>query len=264
LEEDITDTITDQQETGTEETGDSQINESPPTAVCSVAPNPVTPPFTSATFDGSNSYDSSGNTIVSYLWQLVERPEGSAALLPFDSGIYIPDFYADLAGSYVGQLTIANELGLSDTCQVILQAIPAQNLWIEMFWQYPGDDMDLHLLAPGGTLESNSDCYYANCAWASLDWGTIGVTEDNPKLDIDDISGVGPENINIHSPQTDGIYTVYVHDYPGSIYAGSNNVTINIYLNGSLVWSATKPISIEDSYTPFASIDWSTQTVTSE
>ena len=251
-------------DTSTEETDSSQDNETAPTAVCSVAPNPVTPPFTPATFDGSQSYTASGNTIVSYLWQLVEQPEGSAVSLPFDSGVYIPDFYADLAGSYVGQLTIVNELGLSDTCQVVLEAIPAQSLWVEMFWQHSGDDMDLHLLAPSGILETNSDCYYANCAWASLDWGLIGVAEDNPKLDIDDISGIGPENINIYAPQTDGVYTVYVHDYPGSVYSSPNEVTVNIYLNGSLVWTGTKPISIEGSYTPFALIDWATQTVTPE
>jgi len=248
-------------DTGIEETGESQIDESVPIAVCSVAPNPVTPPFTPATFDGSNSYDDSGNTIVSYYWELVAQPEGSAASLPFNSGIYISDFYADLAGEYVGELTVTNNLGLTDSCRVSLEAIPAQSLWVEMFWQYPGDDMDLHLLAPGGVLETNSDCYYANCSWVGLDWGIFGVTEDNPKLDIDDIPGTGPENINIYAPQTDGVYTVYVHDYPGSVYSGTNEVTINVYLNGLLVWSDTRPISIENSYTPFALIDWSTQTV---
>jgi hypothetical protein len=247
--EDITDTEDITIDTGIEETGDNQIDEHAPVAVCSVAPNPVTPPFTPATFDGSNSYDTSGNTIVSYYWELVEQPEGSAALLPFNSGIYISDFYADLAGEYVGELTVMNELGLSDSCRV-------------SFWQHSGDDMDLHLLAPSGILETNSDCYYANCAWVGLDWGLMGVTEDNPKLDIDDIPGAGPENINIYAPQTDGMYTVYVHDYPGSVYSGPNDVTINIYLNGSLVWSDTRPIYIENSYTQFALIDWSTQTVT--
>jgi len=249
-------------DTSIEETDEPQIDESVPVAVCAVAPNPVTPPFTPATFNGSNSYDDSGNSIVSYYWQLVAQPEGSAALLPTNSGIYISDFYADLAGEYVGELTVTNDLGFEDSCRVSLQAIPSQNLWVEMFWQHSGDDMDLHLLAPGGVLETNSDCYYANCAWVGLDWGLIGVTEDNPTLDIDDIPGTGPENINIYAPQTDGMYTVYVHDYPGSVYAGPNNVTINVYLNGSLVWSNTREISIENSYTPFALIDWATQTVT--
>lgn len=249
-------------DTSTTDTADIPIEESALSAICNVAPNPVTPPFTPATFDGSGSSDSSGNLIVSYYWELVGIPEGSSAVLPYNSGIIIPDFYADLAGEYVGQLTVTNELGDTDICQTMLEAIPAQSLWIEMFWQYSGDDMDLHLLAPGGTLETNSDCYYANCSWSGLDWGIAGVTEDNPSLDIDDISGNGPENINIYSPQIDGVYTVYVHDYPGSVYSGNNDVTINVYLNGSIVWSGTKPITTENSYTPYAIIDWASQTVT--
>ncbi|MBC8150960.1 MAG: hypothetical protein H8E97_06705 [Bacteroidetes bacterium] len=249
-------------DTSTIDTGDILIEETAVVATCAVAPNPVTPPFTAATFDGSGSYDSGGNVIAAYNWELIELPEGSAAILPYTSGMTIGGFYADLAGDYVAQLTVTNELGDTDICQTTLEAIPAQSLWIEMFWQYAGDDMDLHLLAPGGTLETNSDCYYANCSWSGLDWGIASVTEDNPSLDIDDISGTGPENINIYSPQIDGVYTVYVHDYPGSVYAGSNEVTINIYLNGSIIWSATKAITVEDSYTPYAIIDWANQSVT--
>ena len=249
-------------DTSITDSGDIPVDESAPIAICSVAPNPVTPPFTPATFDGSGSYDPSGQLIVSYVWSLVDSPEGSAASLPFSSGIYITGFYPDLAGQYIGELTVTNDLGYTDTCQAVLEAVPAQNLWVEMFWQYPGDDMDLHLLAPGGTLETNSDCYYANCAWVGLDWGIIGVTEDNPKLDIDDIPGTGPENINIYAPETAGVYTVYVHDYPGSVYSGPNNVTINIYLNGSLVWTDTRPISVENSYTPIALIDWASLSIT--
>ena len=249
-------------DTGGGDSGAPEIEEAGPVAVCNVTPNPVTPPFTAATFDGSSSYDQAGGIITSYIWNLVESPEGSSVGLPYNSGMYISDFYPDLAGEYIGELIVTNDLGYTDVCQVVLEAIPAQSLWIEMFWQHSGDDMDLHLLAPGGILETDSDCYYANCAWASLDWGIPGAPEDDPSLDIDDISGIGPENINIYSPQTDGVYTVYVHDYPGSVFSGSNDVTINIYLNGSIVWTGTKPILTEASYTPYAIIDWASQSVT--
>ena len=254
------------------DTGEDEEEPEPlsPVAVCDVTPNPISPPFESATWVGNDSYDLGDADIVDYDWRLVFSPEGSTVTMPTGGANRTP-FTPSLAGDYVGRLVVTNDAGLSsDPCEVTLEAIPAQNLWVELFWSEPQDDMDLHLLAPGGTLETGSDCYYANCTESAqfffpMDWGISGYDDDNPVLDLDDIPGTGPENINIADPQYDGVYTVVVHDYTGStpdVY-GDNEVTVNIYLDGTLAWTDTRIISGDGSYTYFARIDWTTGTITS-
>ena len=234
------------------------IDPDAPVAVCTVSPDKVRPITQDATWVGRDSYDPN-ELPITYNWTLVHRPVGSAAVMPSGSGADRSGFTTDLAGEYVGRLVVTNSEGIdSDPCEVSLDSEPAEALWVEMFWENSGDDMDLHLLAPGGVLETDTDCYYGNCtpgSWTGgLDWGTIGDTSDDPTLDLDDISLTGPENINIEAPE-DRTYTVIVHDYPGSVFEPANAVTINIYLNGSLEWTDTRMISGEDSYTEFASID---------
>jgi hypothetical protein len=248
-----------------EDTGEDNTVEDPPTdrpiAVCSVSPDKVRPISGSATWDGTESYDPNGLDIIDYDWTLVALPSGSTVSMPPGESIRAP-FVPDLAGNYVAELIVTNEDGVeSDPCGTTLQAEPSEALWVEMFWESSGDDMDLHLLAPGGTLRTESDCYFANCTWSPLDWGVSGSGQDDPILDLDDIPGTGPENINIEEPE-DATYTVVVHDYPGSSFTPGNMVTINIYLDGSLAWTDSRLISGEDSYTNFATIDAASGTVT--
>ncbi len=243
-----------------------------PVAVCGVTPNPVSPPFESATWIGDDSYDPDGGSIIDYSWSLLAVPGGSTATLPVGTSANRYPFTPDMAGDYIGQLIVTNDAGLeSEPCEVILNSTPAENLWVEMYWELPNDDMDLHLIAPGGTYNDYAtDCFYANCTpsmeWIyDMDWGIAGYEGDDPSLDLDDINNTGPENINILDPQTDGIYKVIVHDYQGStpdVY-GPNEVTVNIYLNGTLTWTDTRAISGDNSVNEFAAIDWSTGTVVS-
>lgn len=228
-----------------------------PIAVCGI--DYESQPFATEQFDGSASYDPSGLTL-SYDWLLTPPPGSTSTLSSASSPT--PTVTLDLAGDYAATLTVYNTAGQSDSCTQTVSAIPNENFRIEMFWAQ-SDDMDLHLLAPGGIPRTDTDCYYANCTWTYPDWGQIGFADDNPSLDLDDISGLGPENINIVAP-ANGLYTVFVHDYTGSTTdtQGPNDVTVNAYLNGVLTQTFNFQISGDGDDYYVATIDWPSGTIT--
>ncbi len=197
-------------------------------------------------------------------------PPGSSAIVnPFCNWMNNADceYTPDMIGQYTARLTVTNSIGMSDQCTTDFEALPPEGLWIEMYWTLSEDDIDLHMLAPGGTPWTNTDCHFGNCIgnWGNLDWGQPGYDGDNPSLDLDDIPGTGPENINMLDPEPAGIYTVFAHDYSGSNDGGDphapNDTTINVYLDGNLTWTDTRPVSGEGDEVYFCTVDWGAQTV---
>ncbi len=257
--------------------GDPPALGKPPTAICQVTFDGQTGQAVqglhactngncpTAYFDGTASTDPSGLQL-SYQWTLTPASGSSEQLSSATSAN--PSLLLDVAGTYEASLVVTNTNGQSSPpCVAQVEAIPNENFRIEMSWQNPGDDMDLHLLQaqPAGSPRTDGDCYYANCVsggWGGgLEWGVPGVADDNPALDLDDISGVGPENINIVDPAQapyDGWYEVFVHDYPGSSYTPANDVTVNIFLNGVLAQTYNFAISGEDADYYVAKIHWPT------
>lgn len=249
--------------TGSDSVALTGIGSSGPVAVCDVDPDVVTSHDDKPTWVGDESYDPAGADIVSYDWELLEAPTGSSAEMPGDeSDADRRDFPWDLAGEYMARLVVTNEFGqVSSPCDAILVAAPTDDLWIEMYWEHAQDDMDLHLLAPGGSKWGSLDCHWQNCVDGGLDWGVPGDDADDPSLDLDDIAGTGPENIRIEDPQY-GEYTVLVHDYPASRYRSDNAVTVNIYVGGELVFTDTREISGEDTWESYATVSFPDGTVT--
>lgn len=236
-----------------------------PIAMCQSNRRQIAPLRESADLFGDESYDPNGYDIIDYQWTLVEQPDGSGVSFS-DRSANSYGFTPDLAGDYVFQLVVANDrCVLSDPCEVSLSAVPNEDLWIELSWEHPGDDMDLHLIENNAAYDSEGDCYFGNCVSDSgraLDWGQPGILDDNPKLDLDDIDGTGPENINISVP-AEGVYTVMIHDYPGSEFYGANTASLRIHLAGEIAFEDTVTIEGEDSRTPVAVINWPAMSVDS-
>lgn len=126
------------------------------------------------------------------------------------------------------------------------------------------NDLDLHLVKPNGSLgdygtcadtcliddgnsgvtdlcleesdanaatcrQRGTDCAYANRA---PEWGIAGRTDD-PRLDIDDPRGFGPEAITLDEPE-DGTYTAAVHYFTDRISEDAD-AFLEIYVKGELI-----------------------------
>ena len=136
--------------------------------------------------------------------------------------VYTPD----IAGEYTLRLRVQDDSGHSAECTTLVRAVATEGLRVDIFWDTNGTDMDTHLLHPDArTWNSSLDCYYGNCI-GGLSWSAPGQADD-PRLDIDDVDGFGPENINIMTPAA-GTYRVGVHSY-----RGDGRVTVRIYCGGS-------------------------------
>jgi len=197
----------------------------PPSLTCPmlVTTLPLTP------VDVSASAEDDGR-ITRWRWTVSSRPDGSDARSPSPSDEPMTVFTPDVAGVYELTVTVTDDDGETASCVTVVEAGNVDGLRIEMSWDTTGTDMDLHLLRPGGSMwTTEEDCHFRNCDPPDvLEWFTPG-PDDNPRLDIDDTDGLGPENINITTPDP-GTYRVAVHNWSG---AGPNATTVRIYCGGS-------------------------------
>ena len=228
--------------------------------------------------------DGPGGLPVAYHWTVIERPDGSTAQpvesffarqRPADGGSADDPstptalFFVDLVGHYTFELHVTDASGLiapSEDCPdaravVTLEAWTDHDIHVQLVWTTPGDpdetdmegtDLDLHFMHPihQGWMTPPADCFYMN---PNPDWGALGDPSDNPMLDVDDINGAGPENINLDHPENTrelgGHYKIGVHYYRSGTAVspdlGPSFATIRIYLNGQLLWENAEPRALE-------------------
>ncbi len=254
-------------------------------------------PLDVVTLDGRGSVDEDGPNggPVAWSWVVISRPDGSTAqpverffnpARPADGGpedaADTPEaqFFVDLAGVYEIELRVTDAGGLtapSEACpargaRVRIVATPNEDLHVQLVWHTPGDgdetdqegsDVDIHLLHPEGRAFSVApyDCYFANI---EPDWGPNGEA-GNPSLDIDDVNGAGPENINLDGPEDTAQfgtgYRVGVHYYRAENFLmggvwGPSMATVRIFARGVMAGEFERELAATDHFWTVASIHW--------
>jgi hypothetical protein len=229
-------------------------------------------PLDTIDLDASLSRDPEGTGITRVEWRLVERPSDSNTSLAnndrTDSSLWM-----QLAGTYVVELHVWNDLGIQscEPARITLNSIADEDVHVQLVWSTPGDpnetdgvgsDVDLHLLHPNANANWNLppwDCFWQN---QSPDWGERGVGSDDPSLDIDDIDGAGPENINLDNPEAGATYSVGAYYFSDDNF-GRSFVTIRIYIGGLLAHETERKPMDDQEFWHVADIDWPGGAITS-
>jgi hypothetical protein len=184
-------------------------------------------PFDTVRIDGRDSYSDGIATFIppppdGYQWSLLVRPVGSTAVLSSTSQDRT-ELEVDLAGFYQVQLTVfAADATRPDNppirscvpAVVDIDVKPSEDLHVQLVWDHPTADFDLHIMQGGGTpFTHETDCYFSNRnPIGDADNPTWSLQpEENPSLDVDDDRGYGPENANIVQPAPGSRWVVLVH-----------------------------------------------------
>jgi hypothetical protein len=234
-------------------------------------------PLDNVVLTSSRSSPPPGRSLVARQWRLISRPTESTVVLLTPTGPTTAFAFnssgqtrrgMDVAGTYVVGLTVTDDNGTrSAEATLTLQAVPGSGLHVQLTWDHPTADMDLHLLRTSnnalGPVRSANDCHYANCrasgGVAILNWGT---PEQSPRLDVDDTNGFGPENINVDEANP-GVYEVGVH-YFGSAGGEVVPCTVKIFLNSSLVGEYSRRLERTKDYWRVAQVVVPTGLVTEQ
>ena len=223
-------------------------------------------------FDGRSSSDPEGG-IANYQWEVTNRPEGSTANFAPNSSVPNPTFFLDLVGTFTFQLRVFDEQGTEscDSATILAVATPDSDVYVQLVWNTPGDrneldtgagtgsDVDLHFMHPSGTWNTDPwDCYWDN---KNPNWGDPSARNDDPRLEIDDTDGAGPEVLHLDNPEGTeaarnqykvGVFYLNEHGY------GTVNATVRIFLDGRERFGLTFLALENQQFWDVARINWPT------
>ncbi len=237
-----------------------------PIAVAELIDDPDTiEPFDTVRVDGRNSIASDGGEFFGdYEWTLRQRPQGSTTTA-FPDDAPGTEIEADLAGRYVVDLfvyEIKNGARIRSCVPstVTFDVVPTEELLIQLVWDHPSADLDLHLVRGGGTeFTHEDDCYFSNREPQQTeeypDWSAV--LEENPVLDVDDDQGYGPENMNIVAPAAGSEWNVLVHYWNQQTDGDARTTaTVRVFVYGQQVMEIQRVFEAEQVLWEAIDITW--------
>ncbi len=111
--------------------------------------------------------------------------------------------------------------------RVITEGCTEADIRVGLTWTELGDDFELHLVRPGGQINTEDDCTWTTCVGEGPDWGAEGDATDDPRKDVDNTGAYGPENIFLAGPE-EGTYTVLVEHWGTGDPGAPGTVTFNV------------------------------------
>lgn len=200
--------------------------------------------------------------VVDYAWDAFVSPGGSTVFTPSDAEL--TDVQIPLAGLYQLGVTVFDDAGLEDTAFVEVVSLSDDDIRVELTWVTPADpdqhdlhgsDIDLHFVHPNGCWEDLEwDVHFRN---PGPDWGIRGNGSDDPKLDLDDTDGAGPENVSLRRPEN-VTYRIGVHYFADRDH-GPSFATVRVYVRGILMFEENnKEVPVTDTWWVVADLDWRT------
>ena len=231
-----------------------------PIATMTIAEGLAVIPQTQLHLSGDQTQPGSSGRSTSYAWT-VTQPFGSKQSFSPGPTVANPTFTPLVSGAYAFCLSIGDgsrQKLCKPTCKTVL-VVAECALHVELLWHTPldsdetntgpaaGADLDLHV-AHALSIAPDQDCDGAPDPWFSKDldtywanptpvWASFDSPKSNPKLDLADADGAGPENLNLDEPAgtmaKPNHYHVGVH-YWNDHGFGASFATLNVYLLGVL------------------------------
>ena len=238
-------------------------------------------PLDTIILDGGGSMDPDGvvpKMAANWTWTVLQKPDDAVVnLKPLASAPEDPsqrEVRLFLAGEYRFGLEVRDNEGFQscEKAEVIVRAIPQEKILVELTWTNPSDedesdasgaDVDLHMvkMGPGRWFEAPYDVYYGNPSQ-----NTMGHWEpESPSLDIDDLDGLGPENIQMNDPAPCQWYAIGVHYFAENNY-GTAFATVRVYLEGSegpVYERLNVPLQGNGEFWDVARLHWPSKTIVS-